>query len=97
MLKPLSCVVLLALAACSSKPTKGACVVDFDALGDKGTACTVVDETECVDDMSPSVVDLATSKKKAFTPNKTCADVGYAKAGCSNVPIAWSFQRTCPL
>jgi hypothetical protein len=96
----LSFLVVLSLAACGSKKaaTKGACVVDYDDLGDTGTACTVVPEPECKDDMMPAVTNLASSKKKAFTANKTCADIGYAKAGCRNVPIAWSFQpgTTCP-
>lgn len=91
--------LLASLAACGgSKPAKGACVVEFDDLGDQGTACTVVAEPECKDDMSPAVTNLASSKKQAFTANKTCADIGYAKAGCRNVPIAWSFQQgtSCP-
>ena len=87
------------LTACSSKPApKGACVVDYDDIGDKGTACTVVAESECKDDMSPHVTSYASSKKNAFTANKTCADIGYKQTGCRQVPIAWSFQpgTNCP-
>ena len=85
--------------ACGSKGggAKGACEVTFDDVGNTGQACTVVAEAECKDDMSPAVTDLATTKKKSFTAGKTCADVGYKMAGCASVPIAWSFQRECPL
>ena len=56
----LSFLLVLSLAACGSKnATKGACVVDYDDLGDKGTACTVVAEPECKDDMMPAVTNLA--------------------------------------
>jgi len=99
MKKKLSLLLFVSLAACGgSKSTKGSCVVEYDDLGDKGTACTVVAESECKDDMSPAVTNLASSKKKAFTANKTCADIGYAKTGCRQVPIAWSFQpgTRCP-
>jgi hypothetical protein len=95
----LTLLLVTVLAACSSKPaTKGACVVEYDDVGDTGTACTVVAEPECKDDMSPQVTNLATSKKKAFTANKTCADIGYKQTGCRNVPIAWTFQlgTQCP-
>ena len=94
-----SLLLVTLLTACSSKPApKGACVVNYDDVGDKGTACTVVAEPECKDDMSPQVTSLASSKKKAFTANKTCADVGYAQTGCRHVPIAWSFLpgTSCP-
>jgi len=93
-----SLLLVAALAGCSKASSKGACVVDYDDVGDKGTACTVVPQAECKDDMSPSITDLASPKKKAFTANKTCADVGYTKTGCRKVPIAWSFQpaTTCP-
>jgi hypothetical protein len=89
--------ILASLSACKSKSPKGACVVEYDSFGSKGLACTVVEETECKDDMPPSVMDLASSKRKDFTEGKTCADLGYAKAGCSQVPIAWSFKRSCPV
>jgi hypothetical protein len=89
--------ILASLSACSkSKSPKGACVVAYDSLGSKGLACTVVEDAECKDDMAPAVMDLASSTRKEFTEGKTCADVGYVKAGCSQVPIAWSFKRSCP-
>jgi hypothetical protein len=88
--------ILASLPACSKTSPRGACVVEYDSLGSKGLACTVVSDAECKDDMPPSVMDLASSKRKDFTADKTCADVGYAKDGCSQVPIAWSFKRNCP-
>jgi hypothetical protein len=94
-----SILLVTALAACGSKSSpKGACVVDYDDVGDKGSACTVVAENECKDDMSPQVTSLSSSKKKAFTAGKTCADIGYKQTGCRHVPIAWSFQpgTSCP-
>ncbi|HEY5926881.1 MAG TPA: hypothetical protein VIV11_34580 [Kofleriaceae bacterium] len=94
-----SILLVTVLAACSSKPApKGACVVEYDDVGDQGTACTVVAEPECKDNMNPQVTNLASSKKQAFTANKTCADIGYKQTGCRHVPIAWSFQpgTSCP-
>jgi len=98
MLKHILLVTFLAACGSKSSSPKGACVVNYDDLGDKGTACTVVSESECKDDMSPQVTNMASSKKNAFTAKKSCADVGYTKAGCRNVPIAWSFQpgTSCP-
>ena len=95
----LAALLILAATACGgakSAKSSGACEVAFDSLGSKGAACTVVSEAECKDDMSPAVMDLATSKTKTFTPGKRCADVGYAKVGCPGVPTAWSFQSACP-
>lgn len=82
------------LTACE-KP-QGACEVDYDMAGHAGKACTVVREEECVDNVSPSINMLTTTKKKAFTENKTCADAGYATTACPDVPLAWAFEGGCP-
>jgi hypothetical protein len=96
----LSILLVTVLSACggSKSATSGACVVAYDDLGDKGTACTVVTESECKDDMTPNVTTLASMKKQAFTAKQTCAEIGYKQTGCRNVPIAWSFKpgTTCP-
>ena len=100
MMKKFSLLLFVSLAACggSKSTTKGACVVEYDDVGDKGMACTVDAESACKDDMSPAVTNVASSKKKAFTANKTCAEIGYTQTGCRQVPIAWSFKpgTACP-
>jgi hypothetical protein len=83
-------------AGCKKPPVVGACVVAFEGFGPKGGACAVVNEIECKDDMSPAAVSYASSKRQAFTPAKTCEDVGYSKGGCADVPLLWSFKDRCP-
>lgn len=85
-----------ALPACKEEPKRGACEVTYDMIGTKGKACTVVPEPECKDDVNPPVMQLASSKKDAFTADKTCKDVGYETTGCADVPIAWAFKGPCP-
>lgn len=96
-----STLFVVALAAgCGGKKAdpKGACVVDFDDLGASGTACTVDAESRCKAADLPPIRPgaMGEMKMKAFTAGKTCADVGYARGGCSDVAIAWSFQKGCP-
>lgn len=86
--------ILVGVSGCE-KP-RGACEVEFEGISGKGDACTVVREDQCKDPVSPPVVDLAISKMKKFTVNSTCQDIGYAKSGCPDVPIAWSFKTQCP-
>jgi hypothetical protein len=85
--------LLVGVTGCE-KP-RGACEVEYDNLGDKGVACTVVRENECKDPVSPAI-DLATTKVTKFTVDSTCQSVGYQKTGCSNIPIAWAFKTKCP-
>ena len=87
--------LFLGLAACSHKAPPGACVVEFDDVGSKGLACTVVTDAECKADVKPAVTDLATLTRKSFTEGKSCADLGY-KRSCSKVPIARTFDCPCP-
>jgi hypothetical protein len=86
--------ILVSASGCE-KP-RGACEVEYDGISSKGDACTVVREDQCTDPVSPAVVELATSKVKKFTTGSTCQDIGYAKSGCPEVPIAWSFKTQCP-
>ena len=89
--------LFLVVAACGGgKSPAGACVVDYDDVGTKGLACTVVTDAQCKDDVQPAVTDLATMKRKSFAEGKSCADLGY-KRSCSKVPIAWTFNGPCPL
>jgi hypothetical protein len=97
----LSSLVLVTLTAgCNSKTAdpKGACIVDYDDLGEKGSACTVDRESQCKAASLPPLRpgDLSTMKVKNFVEGKTCAEAGYATAGCDDIAIAWSFQRSCP-
>ena len=88
--------LFLVLAACSHKAPPGACVVEFDDVGSKGLACTVVTDAECKADVKPAVTDMATLTRKSFAEGKSCADLGY-KRSCAKVPIAWTFDGPCPL
>jgi len=89
--------LFLILAACGGKKSPpGACVVEYDDMGTKGAACTVVTDAECKDDMQPAVTDMASAKRKSFAEGKSCADLGYKKS-CAKVPIAWSLNGPCPL
>jgi hypothetical protein len=87
---------LLVMTACGSKKAPaGACIMEYDDVGAKGLACTVVTDAECKPDIQPSL-DIATLARHSFTEGKTCADLGY-KRSCNQVPIAWSFEKSCPL
>ena len=88
-------VVLIASSGCK-KPVPGACVVDYDVVGSKGEACTVVTAAECKDDVRPSINMLASTKKKTFTEGQSCEAAGFSRGGCADIPIAWSFKRKCP-
>lgn len=86
-------------AGCGEKaPAKGACIVDFDDLAGKGTACTVDVESACkagrVPDVRPGA--MGTLKMKSFAAGKTCEDEGFTAGGCGDVAIAWTFQGRCP-
>ena len=90
----------LSLLGCSKKPEpQGACVVDYDDLGLKGTACSVDTEAKCKsgDLITMRPGGFAELKMKSFEPGKTCKDVGYARGGCADIAIAWSFSGKCPL
>lgn len=90
--------IVVAAAACSKEDVKGACIVDFDDLGGKGTACTVDSESKCKAADLPPVRPggMGTLKMKSFVAGKTCKDEGFAAAGCSDIALAWSFQQGCP-
>jgi hypothetical protein len=91
------CVVSLAACGKKADPT-GACVVDFDDLGGKGTACSVDKESRCKSgDLIPiRPGGMGEMKMKSFEAGKTCEAVGFKVAGCSDIAIAWSFEKGCP-
>ena len=93
-----SLVVLAAACGGSKSESTGACVVEYDDLGDTGTACTVDKEARCKTAELPAMRPdgLGQLKMKSFAAGKRCADVGYQVAGCRDVAIAWSFARACP-
>lgn len=93
--------LVIVLAACGSKQSEpqGACIVEFSELGDNGVACTVDTQSACKAATAlPQIRSggLAELKMKRFEAGKSCADVGFKVAGCRDVAIAWSFERTCP-
>lgn len=94
-----SFMALIVATGCGSKEeATGACIVDFDDLAGKGTACTVDSEARCkAGDLPPLRPGaMGELKMKSFVAGKTCKDEGFATGGCSDVAIAWTFQRGCP-
>jgi hypothetical protein len=94
-----SFMVVSVAAGCGKKEdAKGACIVDFDDLGGKGTACTVDTESRCKTGDLPPVRPggMGSVKMKSFEAGKTCGQVNYLDGGCADVAIAWTFNGKCP-